>query len=157
MRSSQPGDIPTDLNAEYYGQRASEGGLLITEATQISKQGKGYPNTPGIHTKEQVEGWKKVTNAVHEKGGVIFLQLWHVGRISHSSLHPEEGLPVAPSPIAPSGKTMTADFKQVPYEVPRELTSEDLKAINNDYKIAAINAKRLDLMVWKFIWQMDIF
>lgn len=141
MRSSQPGDIPTDLNAEYYGQRASEGGLLITEATQISKQGKGYPNTPGIHTKEQVEGWKKVTNAVHEKGGVIFLQLWHVGRISHSSLHPEEGLPVAPSPIAPSGKTMTADFKQVPYEVPRELTSEDLKAINNDYKIAAINAK----------------
>ncbi|MCZ8341736.1 MAG: alkene reductase [Leptospira sp.] len=141
MRSFQPGDIPTELNAEYYGQRASEGGLLITEATQISKQGKGYPNTPGIHSKEQVEGWKKVTSAVHAKGGVIFLQLWHVGRISHSSLHPEEGLPVAPSAIAPTGKTMTADFKQVPYEVPRELTPEDLISINKDYKIAALNAK----------------
>ncbi len=142
MRSEQPGDIPTDLNAEYYSQRASEGGLLITEATQISRQGKGYPNTPGIHSAEQVEGWKKVTSAVHKKGGLIFLQLWHVGRISHSSLHPETGLPVAPSAITPSGKTMTADFKQVPYETPRELTTEDLVLIQNDFIQAAKNAKQ---------------
>lgn len=141
MRSEQPGDVPTELNAEYYGQRASAGGLLITEATQISRQGKGYPNTPGIHSSEQVEGWKKVTKAVHDKGGIIFLQLWHVGRISHSSLHPEVGLPVAPSAIAPSGKTMSADFKQVPYETPRALTSSDLEAIELDYKIASQNAK----------------
>jgi N-ethylmaleimide reductase len=141
MRSEQPGDIPNDLNAEYYGQRASKGGLLITEATQISRQGKGYPNTPGIHSTEQVQGWTKVTKSVHDKGGIIFLQLWHVGRISHSSLHPEVGLPVAPSAIAPSGQTMTAEFKQVPYETPRALTIEDMKSIRNDYKLAAENAK----------------
>lgn len=142
MRSEQPGDIPTDLNAEYYGQRASKGGLLITEATQISRQGKGYPNTPGIHSSEQVQGWTKVTKSVHDKGGMIFLQLWHVGRISHSSLHPEVGLPVAPSAIAPSGQTMTAEFKQVPYETPRALTKDDLESIKNDYKLAAENTKK---------------
>ncbi|GBF50766.1 N-ethylmaleimide reductase, FMN-linked [Leptospira ryugenii] len=142
MRSAQPGDIPTELNAEYYGQRASQGGFLITEATQISKQGKGYPATPGIHSDEQVEGWKKVTEAVHAKGGIIFLQLWHVGRISHSSLHPEDGLPVAPSPIAPAGKTMTADFKQAPYETPRALEIEDLEKILADYRRASENAKK---------------
>jgi N-ethylmaleimide reductase len=82
MRSTPPGDVPNPLNATYYGQRASNGGLLITEATQISRLGKGYPGAPGIHSQEQVEGWKLVTDAVHEKGGYIFLQLWHVGRMS---------------------------------------------------------------------------
>ena len=88
MRSKQPGNIPYKLNAEYYGQRASAG-LIISEATQISQQGQGYPATPGIYSDEQVEGWKKVTSAVHDKGGLIFLQLWHVGRISHPSLQPD--------------------------------------------------------------------
>ena len=89
------------MNATYYEQRASNGGLLITEATQISLLGKGYPSAPGIHSQEQIEGWKLTTRAVHAKGGYIFLQLWHVGRMSHSSLHPEAGLPVAPSAVAP--------------------------------------------------------
>jgi N-ethylmaleimide reductase len=96
MRSTQPGDVPNDLNALYYSQRASEGGLLITEATQISMLGKGYPAAPGIHSQEQIEGWQLTTKAVHRKGGFIFLQLWHVGRMSHSSLHPEAGLRLRP-------------------------------------------------------------
>jgi N-ethylmaleimide reductase len=89
------GLVPTEMMATYYRQRASAG-LLITEATQVSPQGVGYPNTPGIHSDEQVEGWKRVTAAVHEQGGRIFLQLWHVGRISHPSLQPDGALPVAP-------------------------------------------------------------
>ena len=131
MRSTPPGDVPNALNAEYYGQRASDGGLLISEATQISLQGKGYPGAPGIHTAEQVEGWKLVTEAVHAKGGFIFLQLWHVGRISHSSLHPEAGLPVSASAIAPAdgAKAMTAQFKQVPFETPRALELDELPGI----------------------------
>ena len=100
LRSTQPGDVPNALNAEYYAQRSTEGGLLISEATQISRQGKGYPGAPGIHSAEQVEGWRLVTEAVHAKGGLIFLQLWHVGRSSHTSLHPETGLPVSASAIA---------------------------------------------------------
>jgi len=98
-RTAQPGDIPTDLMAEYYAQRASAG-FMITEATQISLQGKGYSYTPGMFTTAQVEGWKKVTRAVHDVGGHIISQLWHVGRMSHASFH-KDGLPVAPSAIAP--------------------------------------------------------
>lgn len=142
LRSTPPGDVPNALNAEYYSQRASKGGLLISEATQISLQGKGYPGAPGIYSAEQVEGWKRVTEAVHAKGGSIFLQLWHVGRVSHSSLHPEAGLPVSASAIAPKGQqAMTADFKQVPYETPRALTLEELPGIVADYKRGAENAK----------------
>ena len=87
MRSKQPGNIPYALNAKYYAQRAGAG-LIISEATQISQQGQGYPGTPGIHSSEQVAGWKLTTDGVHAKGGKIFLQLWHVGRISHSSHQP---------------------------------------------------------------------
>ena len=142
MRSTQPGDVPNALNATYYGQRATEGGLLITEATQISRQGKGYPGAPGIHSPEQVEGWKLVTEAVHAKGGKIFLQLWHVGRISHSSLHPETGLPVSASAIAPaSGLAFTANFQQAPYETPRALELNELPGIVADYRRGAENAK----------------
>lgn len=142
MRSTQPGDIPNDLMAAYYGQRASKGGLIVSEATHISLQGKGYPGAPGIHTQAQIEGWKKVTSAVHAKGGYIFLQLWHVGRNSHSSLHPEEGLPVAPSAIAISvGKARTADFGQTDYETPRALETNELPGIVADYRKAAENAK----------------
>lgn len=143
MRSTQPGDIPNTLNAEYYGQRASHGGLLISEATQISRQGKGYPAAPGIHSPEQVEGWKLVTRAVHEKGGFIFLQLWHVGRVSHSSLHPETGLPVSSSAkaIADGAKALTAEFQQVPFETPRALETHELPGIVADYVTGAENAK----------------
>jgi len=140
MRSQQPGNIPNELNAEYYAQRSSAG-LIISEATQISQQGQGYPATPGIYSAEQIEGWKKVTQAVHKNDGKIFLQLWHVGRISHSSLHPNEGVPVAPSAITPSGLTFTAEWKQVPYETPRSLETSELAGIVVDYKKAAENAK----------------
>ncbi len=134
---------PTDLNVEYYRQRSSAG-LIITEASQISKLGQGYPMTPGIYSDKQIAGWKKVTDAVHKEGGRIFIQLWHVGRISHSSFHPEEGLPVAPSAIRPEGKTFTMEWKQVPFETPRALETKEIKAIVKDYKQAAINAKRAD-------------
>jgi N-ethylmaleimide reductase len=83
MRAQQPGNIPGEVNARYYAQRASAGGLLVTEATDISQRGRGYPATPGIHSSEQIAGWRLVTDALHAKGGLIFLQLWHVGRISH--------------------------------------------------------------------------
>ena len=101
MRAGE-GNVPTALNAEYYAQRASAG-LIIGEAAQVSPQGLGYPHTPGIHSPEQVEGWKRITKAVHDNGGRIFLQLWHVGRISHQTLQPDGLLPVAPSAIAAGG------------------------------------------------------
>lgn len=138
MRSKQPGNIPHELNAKYYAQRATAG-LIISEATQISPQGQGYPATPGIHSAEQVEGWKLITKAVHENGGKIFLQLWHVGRISHSSYN--NSLPVAPSAIKPSGKTFTNSWKQVDFETPKALEISEIKAIINDFKNAAQNAK----------------
>ena len=143
MRSTQPGDVPNALNAKYYAQRASGGGLLISEATQISLHGKGYPAAPGIHSQDQVAGWKLVTSAVHAKDGFIFLQLWHVGRISHSSLHPEAGLPVAPSAIAPNNgaKAMTASFQQVAFETPRALGLEEIPDIIAEYRKGAENAK----------------
>src|SRR5665647_1013955 len=100
------GNVPQPLNVEYYTQRASAG-LIITEASQVSPQGVGYPATPGIHSQEQVAGWRHVTDAVHAKGGRVFLQLWHVGRISHPSLQPNGALPVAPSAIKSVGQAVT--------------------------------------------------
>ena len=97
-RSTQPGNIPNELMAEYYAQRASAG-FMVTEGTQIEPRGQGYAWTPGIHSQAQIEGWKKVTHAVHTKGGVIFAQLWHVGRVSHATLQPNSGKPVGPSDI----------------------------------------------------------
>jgi N-ethylmaleimide reductase len=97
-RARQPGNVPTSLNACYYAQRASAA-FIISEATQVSMQGQGYAWTPGIHSREQVEGWRLVTDAVHAAGGRIFLQLWHVGRISHPALQPDHMLPVAPRPL----------------------------------------------------------
>jgi N-ethylmaleimide reductase len=142
LRSTQPGDVPNALNAEYYAQRSTEGGLLISEATQISRQGKGYPGAPGIHSAEQVEGWRLVTEAVHAKGGLIFLQLWHVGRSSHTSLHPETGLPVSASAIAiaDGSKALTPEFQQVAFETPRALETAELPGIVKDYSCAAVNA-----------------
>lgn len=112
------GNAPTALNAAYYAQRASAG-LMISEATQISPQGVGYLHTPGIHTDEQVAGWRLVTDAVHARGGRIALQLWHVGRISHPSLQPDGALPVAPSAIAPDGNATTPTGFQ-PYVTDRK-------------------------------------
>src|ERR1700688_5251258 len=97
------GLVPSPLAVEYYGQRASAG-LLITEATQVLQQGQGYQDTPGIYSKEQVAGWRKVTDRVHENGGRIFIQIWHVGRISHTSLQPNNGAPGAPPAIRAQGK-----------------------------------------------------
>jgi len=132
------GNVPQDINAEYYRQRSS-GGLLISEASQISSQGVGYPATPGIHSKEQITGWKKVTGAVHAAGGHIFLQMWHVGRISHPSLQPDGDLPVAPSAIKPAGEAATYEGMQ-PFVTPRALESNEIPLIVSQYKQAAQNA-----------------
>lgn len=139
-RSSQPGDIPNDMNAEYYTQRASAA-LIITEATQISPQGKGYAFTPGIHSEEQIQGWKKITNNVHQQNGRIFMQLWHVGRVSHTSLQPDNLLPVAPSAIAVAGQAFTYEG-MLDFETPRALGINELPAIVEQYRQAAINAKQ---------------
>src|ERR1700742_2432617 len=113
------GLVPNPLAVEYYGQRASAG-LLISEASQVSQQGQGYQDTPGIYSREQVAGWRKVTDRVHERGGRIFLQLSHVGRLSHSLLPPDNGAPVAPSAIAAKGKTY-ANNAFIDYSEPRAL------------------------------------
>jgi N-ethylmaleimide reductase len=134
------GDVPNPLAKTYYAQRASAG-LIITEATQISALGKGYPGTPGIYSPEQTAAWKGIVEAVHSKGGSIVAQLWHVGRISHSSLHPEQGLPEAPSATAASGQTYGADWKLHPYETPRAMTTEDIARLLKEYEAAAQNAK----------------
>jgi N-ethylmaleimide reductase len=140
MRSSQPGNVPNALMATYYAQRATAG-LIISEASQVSQQGQGYPGTPGIHSPEQTEGWKLVTNAVHQAGGKIVLQLWHVGRISHRSHQPGGELPVAPSAIKPEGGTFSADWQPVAFETPRALETSELPGIIEDFRRAAINAK----------------
>ena len=140
MRSQQPGNVPWELNAEYYAQRASAG-LIISEATQIAPLGQGYPGTPGIHTDAQVAGWRQVTDAVHRADGLIFLQLWHVGRISHSSFHPDEGLPVAPSAVKPSGEVLIADWTMAPYETPRALETGEIPGVIAQYAAAAQRAK----------------
>lgn len=132
------GNVPQAMNVEYYSQRASAG-LIITEASQISPQGVGYPNTPGIHSKEQVEGWKNVTEAVHQQGGHIFLQLWHVGRISHPSLQTNGALPVAPSAIRPDGDAYTYQGLQ-PMVTPRALDIAEIPGIIEQYRHAARNA-----------------
>jgi N-ethylmaleimide reductase len=134
------GDVPNPLAKTYYAQRASAG-LIITEATQISALGKGYPATPGIYSPEQTAAWKEIVDAVHAKGGVIVAQLWHVGRISHSSLHPEEGVPEAPSAIAAAGQTYGADWKLHDYEVPKAMSLEDIARLLREFEIAAQNAK----------------
>ena len=140
---SQPGNIPTTLNACYYAQRASAA-LIISEATQVSMQGQGYAWTPGIHSREQVDGWRLVTDAVHEAGGRIFLQLWHVGRISHPSLQPDNMLPVAPSAVTPAGNAFIENEKGegefAPFVRPRALQIEEMPYLVRQYARAAKNA-----------------
>lgn len=136
---AQPDGVPGPLAAMYYQQRSSAG-LIITEATQISAMGKGYINTPGIYLPEHIAGWRKIVESVHEKSGRIFLQLWHVGRISHTSLLPDGERPVAPSAIQARAKTYTSEGL-VDVSVPRALTLGEIRAIIQDYARAAAHAK----------------
>jgi N-ethylmaleimide reductase len=142
LRSRQPGNIPQEMNAVYYGQRATKGGLQIAEATDISPTAVGYPGAPGIWTDEQVAGWKLVTDAVHAKGGYIFDQIWHTGRISHSSMQPNGQVPFAPSAIAASGKHFSASFQSVDFETPRALETNEIAGLVADFRKAAENAKK---------------
>jgi N-ethylmaleimide reductase len=133
------GLVPTELNVTYYRQRASAG-LIVTEATQVTPRGIGYPSTPGIYSDAQVAGWRVVTDAVHKAGGKIFLQLWHVGRISHPSLQPNGDLPVAPSAVAPSGEVMTYEGLK-PFVTPRALETSEIPGIVAEFANGARRAK----------------
>lgn len=134
------GFVPSPLAVEYYAQRA-DAGLIITEASQISQQGQGYQDTPGIYTDEQVAGWRKVTDAVHAKGGHIYIQLWHVGRVSHTALQPNGGAPVAPSAVRAETKTYVNNGFAETSE-PRALELSEIPGIIEDYRRAAANAIR---------------
>ncbi len=137
-RAEPEGDLPTDLTVEYYRQRAGAG-LIVTEGSQISREGKGYAWTPGIHSEAQVEGWRKVTDAVHARGGHIAIQLWHVGRISHTSLLDGQK-PVAPSALAAASRTFDGTGFVATSE-PRALGTEEIARVVEDYRKAARNAK----------------
>lgn len=143
-RSAQPGNIPTTLMATYYGQRASAA-LIITEATQISPKGQGYSFTPGIHTDDQEKGWRQITETVHQKGGHIFLQLWHVGRLSHASFH-EDRQPIAPSAIEPNARVWIADALGVGHMLdcspPRAMTQDDINIVIDQFRAGARRAMR---------------
>ncbi|HIG78960.1 MAG TPA: alkene reductase [Cycloclasticus sp.] len=134
-RNRAPDTIPNELMKTYYTQRASSG-LIISEGAQISPQAIGYPGTPGIHTEEQIAGWKTITDAIHEQGGHIFCQLWHVGRSSHPDLQPNNELPVAPSAIKPAGEVITFDGSK-PFVEPRALSIDEIKETVTDYAHAA--------------------
>ncbi|MBN3563801.1 alkene reductase [Amphritea spongicola] len=143
-RSTQPGNIANDLMADYYGQRAGAG-FMVTEGTQIEPRGQGYAWTPGIHSQDQIEGWKKVTREVHDKGGIIFAQLWHVGRVSHTSLQPDNAAPVAPSAIRADAvkvfiETGPGEGALADPSEPRALTTEEVKELVQLYAQAARNA-----------------
>ncbi len=138
-RRADANDAAGPLQAQYYSQRA-EAGLLVAEGSQISPQGKGYPGTPGIHSTAQVAGWRQTTEAVHCRGARIFLQLWHVGRISHPLLQPGGALPVAPSAIAAPGMAETP-FGERPFPVPRELSPAEIADVVDQFQQAAENAR----------------
>lgn len=129
------GNAPSEINADYYGQRASAG-LIISEATQVDPMGQGYPRTPGIHSEKQVEGWNRVTDAVHERDGRIFLQLWHVGRISHPDYHNGKK-PIAPSPVKPAGEVFKPNFETEPFPTPRALETEEIPEIVKQFRRGA--------------------
>ena len=132
-RNRAPSGVPNERMAAYYAQRASAG-LIVSEGTQISRVAQGYQDTPGIYTIEQGNGWRRITNAVHESGGRIFAQLWHVGRVSHSYYHGMR--PVAPSPIAPPGKAYIPDGSQ-PYEIPHALTAQEIAHVVEQFRHAS--------------------
>ena len=145
-RNRAPGAVPTPLMATYYGQRASAG-LIISEGVPVSQQGQGYADVPGLYQPEQLQGWQGVTAAVHAQGGAIFAQLWHVGRVSHTSLQPGGGAPVAPSAIASKAKTYVLDAASgagcfVDTSEPRALDAQELPGIVADFAQAARNARQ---------------
>src|SRR5262245_60393738 len=142
MRAEKPSLAPRPLNVEYYRQRTTPGGLIIAEASPVMATGFGGPGVPGIYSERQIAGWREVVDVVHAAGGIIFLQLWHVGRVSHSSFQPGGVLPVAPSAVAISAdlKTATADGKSVPYEIPRALETSEIPGIIEAYRQGAENA-----------------
>jgi N-ethylmaleimide reductase len=131
-------NVPSKMAAIYYRQRASAG-LIITEATQVTPRGVGYPNTPGIHSAEQIDGWRYIVDEVHHANGRIFLQLWHVGRVSHPLFQPNGELPVAPSAIAPAGSIFTPEGMK-PYETPRALELSEIPGVIEDFRKGAQNA-----------------
>jgi N-ethylmaleimide reductase len=137
-RRATDNHIPTDIMITYYEQRASAG-LIIAEATNISPQAVGYMNTPGIYNHRQIDRWKPVTKAVHQKGGLIFLQLWHVGRVSHPLLQPNYQLPVSASAIPVEGEVMTPEGRKK-HETPRALETDEISGIIDDYKNASMGA-----------------
>jgi N-ethylmaleimide reductase len=143
MRATPPGDLPNDLMLEYYRQRAGAG-LVISEGTQISPQGKGYMDTPGIYSDEQVRGWKRITDAVHAAGGLIAPQLWHVGRVSHESFHGGEP-PVSASALPYRNRTTIRGEDGRPTRVncptPRALTTDEIPGVVDDYRRATVNAR----------------
>jgi N-ethylmaleimide reductase len=140
MRAEQSSFAPRPLNAEYYAQRATPGGLIVAEASPVMATGRGNPRTPGIYSESQIEGWRDVVDAVHAKGGLIFLQLWHVGRVSHSSLQPGGVLPVAPSAVPiPDLVAMTAQGS-APYETPRALEPDEVSEVVESFRQGAKNA-----------------
>jgi N-ethylmaleimide reductase len=142
MRAEKPSLAPRPLNAQYYSQRATPGGLIIAEATPVMATGHGNPGVPGVYSDQQIKGWRAVVDAVHAKGGLIFLQLWHVGRVSHSSFQPGGVLPVAPSavPIGGGLTAMTAAGPPVPYETPRALETSEIAGVVDSYRQGARNA-----------------
>src|SRR6201988_1058266 len=140
MRSN-PGDIPSDLMVEYYTQRASKGGLIISEARPLSIRGYGYAAAPGIYSDPQIAGWQRVTNAVHARGGRIFQQLWHVGRQSHVDLQPNGDAPVAPSAIAAEGYAYSKRG-EVPFSMPRALELHEIPGIIEEFRSGAERALR---------------
>jgi N-ethylmaleimide reductase len=141
MRAERASFAPRQLNAEYYRQRATPGGLIIAEASPVMATGRGNPGTPGIYSESQINGWRDVVDAVHDKGGLIFLQLWHVGRVSHSSHQPGGVLPVAPSAVAiPDLTTVTADGKSAPFETPRALETGEIAGVIESFRQGAANA-----------------
>ena len=137
-RAAMPGNVPQPMNAIYYAQRAGAG-LIISEATQVSAEGIGYPATPGIHSEEQIQGWRAVTDAVHARGGHIFVQLWYCGRISHPDLLPDNQQPVSASAIKPAGEAVTLEGMK-PFVEPRALRTEELPGIVEQYRHAARSA-----------------
>jgi N-ethylmaleimide reductase len=146
-RARRPGNVPDALAACYYAQRASAA-LIVGEATQVSMQGQGYAWTPGIHSREQVGAWRRITDAVHQAAGLMFCQLWHVGRISHPALQPDNMLPVAPSAVIPAGKAFIENERGegtlVPFVRPRALDIDEMPYVVAQYVRAARNAVAAD-------------
>ncbi|MDE1464002.1 alkene reductase [Spartinivicinus poritis] len=142
-RASTPGDVPNQLMAQYYTQRASAG-LIISEASQISPQGQGYACTPGIYSQSQIAGWQQVTHAIHQAGGRIAIQLWHVGRISNRLFQPDNQAPVAPSAIKADGarsyNLQAGKLTRISTDTPKALTINEIQTIIADYQQAALNS-----------------